>query len=158
MKKYIRAPAVRDRNKSDAYSSKWFTHPSKSPFPSYFSGLRLNFFNSSLRNSSPSPPRGSAPRPGGALPGSLLLNRKPEGSVVHGGLRLNSLILPLFFEEYLGVRLHACGHPRSARRRSNTAATSVTTVPLSVCYRALNFLVRVDASNFVPYACDRAVT
>ena len=34
---------------------------------------------------------------------------------------------------------------------------SVTTVPLSVCYRALNLLVRVDASNFVPYACDQAV-
>ena len=35
---------------------------------------------------------------------------------------------------------------------------SVTTVPLSVCYGALNLLVRVDASNFVPYAWDRAVT
>ena len=33
----------------------------------------------------------------------------------------------------------------------------MTTVPLSVCYGALNLLVRVDASNFVPYACDRAV-
>ena len=33
----------------------------------------------------------------------------------------------------------------------------VTTVPLSVCYRALNLLVCVDASNFVPYACDRVV-
>ena len=33
-----------------------------------------------------------------------------------------------------------------------------TTVPLSVCYGALNLLVRVDASNFVPYACDRTVT
>ena len=41
--------------------------------------------------------------------------------------------------------------------RSNTTATSVTTVPLSVCYRVLNLLVRVDTSNFVPYACDRAV-
>ena len=34
----------------------------------------------------------------------------------------------------------------------------MTTVPLSVCYGALNLLVRVNASNFVPYACDRAVT
>ena len=34
----------------------------------------------------------------------------------------------------------------------------VTTVPLSVCCGALNLLVRKDASNFVPYACDRAVT
>ena len=34
----------------------------------------------------------------------------------------------------------------------------MTTVPLSVCYGALNLLVCVDASNFVPYACDRAVT
>ena len=34
----------------------------------------------------------------------------------------------------------------------------VTTVPLSVCYRALNLLVCVDASNFISYACDRAVT
>ena len=34
----------------------------------------------------------------------------------------------------------------------------VTTVPLSVCYGALNLLVRVDTSNFVPYACDWAVT
>ena len=34
----------------------------------------------------------------------------------------------------------------------------VTTVPLSVSYGALNLLVRVDTSNFVPYVCDRAVT
>ena len=34
----------------------------------------------------------------------------------------------------------------------------VTTVPLSVFCGALNLLVRVDASDFVPYACDRAVT
>ena len=34
---------------------------------------------------------------------------------------------------------------------------NVTTVPLSVCYGALNLLVRVDVSNFVAYACDRAV-
>ena len=27
-----------------------------------------------------------------------------------------------------------------------------------MCYGALKLLVRVDASNFVPYACDRAVT
>ena len=33
----------------------------------------------------------------------------------------------------------------------------VTTVPLSVCYVALNLLVHVDASNFVPYVCDRAI-
>ena len=33
----------------------------------------------------------------------------------------------------------------------------VTTVPLSVCYGALNLLVCVDASNFIPYACDGAV-
>ena len=26
-----------------------------------------------------------------------------------------------------------------------------------MCYGALNLLVRLDASNFVPYACDRAV-
>ena len=45
-----------------------------------------------------------------------------------------------------------------ARCRSNIAATSVTTLPLSVCYGALNLLVRVDASNFVSYACDGAVT
>ena len=73
-------------------------------------------------------------------------------------LRLNSLPLPFFFEEYLGVCLHACGHPRSARRGSNTAATSVTTVLLIVYYGALKLLVRVDASNFFPYACDRMVT
>ena len=36
--------------------------------------------------------------------------------------------------------------------------SNVTTIPLSVCYGALNLLVRVDASNFVLYACDRAVT
>ena len=34
----------------------------------------------------------------------------------------------------------------------------MTTVPLSVCYGALNLLVRVGASNFVPYVYDRAVT
>ena len=34
----------------------------------------------------------------------------------------------------------------------------VTTVPLSVCYGALNLLVRLDASNFIPYACDRGST
>ena len=33
----------------------------------------------------------------------------------------------------------------------------MTTVPLSVCNGAINLLVRVDASYFVPYACDRAV-
>ena len=44
-----------------------------------------------------------------------------------------------------------------ARHRFNTAATSVTTVPLSVCYRALNLLVLMDTSNFVPYVCDRAI-
>ena len=33
----------------------------------------------------------------------------------------------------------------------------MTTVPLDVCYGVLNLLVHVDASNFVPYACDRAV-
>ena len=32
----------------------------------------------------------------------------------------------------------------------------VTTVPLSVCYGALNLLVLADTSNFVPYVCDRA--
>ena len=35
---------------------------------------------------------------------------------------------------------------------------TVTTIPLSVCYGALNLSVCVDASNFVPYACDQAVT
>ena len=34
---------------------------------------------------------------------------------------------------------------------------TVTTVPLSVCYGALNLLVLADASNFVPYVCDRAI-
>ena len=33
----------------------------------------------------------------------------------------------------------------------------MTTVPLSVCYGALNLLVRVDTSNFVPYAYDQGV-
>ena len=33
----------------------------------------------------------------------------------------------------------------------------VTTVPLSVCYRALNLLVLADTSNFVPYVCDQAI-
>ena len=44
-----------------------------------------------------------------------------------------------------------------ARRRFNTAATSVTTIPLTVCYGALNLLVFMDTSNFVPYVCDRAI-
>ena len=35
---------------------------------------------------------------------------------------------------------------------------AVTTVPLSVCYGVPNLSVRVDTSDFVPYACDRAVT
>ena len=50
--KYIRAPPVNDKNSRDscswslhwpsvAYSSNWLTQPSKSPFPSYFSGLKL---------------------------------------------------------------------------------------------------------------------
>ena len=34
---------------------------------------------------------------------------------------------------------------------------SVTTVPLSVCYGALNLFVLVDTSNFVPKVCDRAI-
>ena len=33
----------------------------------------------------------------------------------------------------------------------------VTTIPLNVCYGGLNLLVCVDASNFVPYLCDRAI-
>ena len=33
----------------------------------------------------------------------------------------------------------------------------MTTVPLSVCYGALNILVLADTSNFVPYVCDRAI-
>ena len=33
----------------------------------------------------------------------------------------------------------------------------MTTVPLSVCYGAVNLLVLVDTSNFVPYVCDRAI-
>ena len=33
----------------------------------------------------------------------------------------------------------------------------MTTIPLSVCYGALNLLVRVDASNFIPYGCDLVV-
>ena len=33
----------------------------------------------------------------------------------------------------------------------------MTTVPLSVCYGALNLLVLADTSNFVPYVCDRAI-
>ena len=42
--------------------------------------------------------------------------------------------------------------------RRLTGINIVTTVPLSVCYRALTLSVRVNASNFVPYACDRVVT
>ena len=34
---------------------------------------------------------------------------------------------------------------------------NVTTIPLSVCYGALNLLVLVDTSNFVPYVRDRAI-
>ena len=33
----------------------------------------------------------------------------------------------------------------------------MTTVPLSVCYGALNLLVLADTSYFVPYVCDRAI-
>ena len=87
--KYMRAPAVRDRNKSDAfsssfhcpkvaYSSNWFTHPSKSPFPSYFSGLRLNFFSSILHCSSLSPPWCSASHPKGDV--ALKSNRRVASS------------------------------------------------------------------------------
>ena len=34
---------------------------------------------------------------------------------------------------------------------------NVTTIPLSVCYGALNLLVLADTSNFVPYVRDRAI-
>ena len=141
-----------------AYSSNWFTHLSKSPFPSYFSGLRLNFFNSTHRCSSSSPPRASAPRHGGDMAGveALKSNRRVASFTAVSALTPFSSLFST--EEYLGICIHACGHPRSAWRRSNTVATSVTTVPQSVCYGALNLLVHVDASNFVPYACDRAVT
>ena len=44
----------RRRCPSVAYSSNLFTVPSKSPFPSYFSVWRLNFFSSTLLCSSPS--------------------------------------------------------------------------------------------------------
>ena len=63
--------------------------------------------------------------------------------------------------------MHGGGGRRGALQLSQTSTLlytnqhiledSVTTVPLSVCYRALNLLVRVDASNFIPNACDRAV-
>ena len=33
----------------------------------------------------------------------------------------------------------------------------MTTVPLSVCYGALNLLVLADTSKFVPYVCDQAI-
>ena len=75
---------------------------------------------------------------------------EPEGGIVHGGLRLDTLPLPFFFEEYLGICLHARGHHCSVQRRSNTAATSVTTVPLSVCYRGAKPLGPCGCSNFVP--------
>ena len=54
------------------------------------------------------------------------------------------------------VRLATTGRP--ADYTHSRSVVCVTTVPLSVCYGALNLLVHVDASNFVPYACDRAVT
>ena len=41
--------------------------------------------------------------------------------------------------------------------RSPVLDNIVTTVLLSVCYGALNLLARVDASNFIPYVCDRAI-
>ena len=34
---------------------------------------------------------------------------------------------------------------------------TVTTVPLSLCYGALNLMVLADTSNFVPYVCDRVI-
>ena len=165
--KYIRAPAVRDRNKCDAFSSS-FHCPKvffKLVYPSFEVALPVIFFRpkTELFQLDPShllavPALGLRSPSGGWRGRGRCSKIKPEGGVVHGGLRLNSLLLPLFFEEYLGVGLHACGLPRSAQRTSNTAATRVTTVFLSVCYGALNLLVRVDASNFVPYVCDQAVT
>ena len=41
---------------------------------------------------------------------------------------------------------------------SGTAGPIVTTVPLSVCYGALNLLVLADTPNFVPYVCYRAIS
>ena len=136
---YIRAPVVRDRKRSFlllvplSQGGLFF----KLVYPSFEVSLPVIFFR---------------PKAELFLLESLLLlavpasglrsfqcsKIKPDGSVVHGGLRPNSLLLPFFFEGYLGVRIHACGHLRSARRRSNNTATSVTTVPLSVCYGALN--------------------
>ena len=43
---------------------------------------------------------------------------------------------------------------RNGKKRSYRHYT-VTTVPLSVCYGALKLLVCMDASYFVPCACDR---
>ena len=58
--------------------------------------------------------------------------------------------------------MHGAKFHRNTRRDGPTRIGSinnegVTTVPLSVCYGVLNLLVCADASNFVPYACDRAV-
>ena len=55
-----------------------------------------------------------------------------------------------FLEEYLRICLHACGHNCSIQRRSNTAATSVTTVALSVCYGGTKPFGPWDTSDFVP--------
>ena len=80
--KYIWAPLVNDKKKSDgcssslhwpstAHSLNWFTQPTKSSFPSYFSSQKLNFLSSTLLESMGG---SSAPRAviglAGSMPGS----------------------------------------------------------------------------------------
>ena len=87
---------------------------------------------------------------------ALKSNRMVASSTAVSALTPFSSLFSL--KSTFGVRFHACGHPRSIPCRSHTTATSVTTVPRSVCYGALNLLVCMDASNFIPYACEWAVT
>ena len=136
--KYIHAPPVSERNMSQAfsssfycpnaaYSSNWLTQPSKSTFPSFFSGQRLNFF-SSTRRSLPSPTQVSASH--------------PEGDAARVDARKSNLMVA-FSEAALALTpsssnfsLKCTSESESivvaiivhVQCRSNTAATSVTTV------------------------------
>ena len=137
--KYIPAPPVSERNRSQAfssslhspnaaYSSNWLTQPSKSTFLSYFSGRRLNYLFSSPLCSSLSLTLASTSRPEGNAIGvdarklNLMVAFSEAASALTPSFSYFSLKCTSE-SEFIVVAIIV-----HVRCRSNTAATSLTNV------------------------------